>query len=325
MCGTFSLLTVFDIDREVLGVYYGLFRGRSKMKNEKLKPLTKDEELNLGEAIQKGLKAQKRLNSGEKCSELIELVELGQRAEEKLVRCNIGLVHDRAQHFKRKYPSSPEYDDLVQEGMCGLMIAVRKYDPSRNNKFSTVAYHWINQAITRGANTTGRTIRMPENRIYDYTHMNRIASRPENLDRSQEEVDAIICRELNLTPETVSVIRRAARGATSLNRLVSTNDQSRELIEIVGESNASPGAETEMFRNRVGENIMKAVYGLDELHRDVILSSFKFDKDLTPDVVRKRHSLPPFLFRKLKNEALDELRSSLLSQGIEMEDFLEQS
>ncbi len=79
------------------------------------------------------------------------------RALDWFVNSNIRLVHKIASKHKGKL----EYDDLVQEGQLGLLTAIDKFDPERGHKFSTVAYWWVEQAITRAIGDKARTIRLP--------------------------------------------------------------------------------------------------------------------------------------------------------------------
>jgi len=93
--------------------------------------------------------------------ELAKRIEKGDlAAKERLINSNLRLVV----HVARKYQGQGlAMGDLVQEGMLGLIRAAEKFDWRKGFRFSTYATIWIRQALQRGLDNTGRTIRLPAN------------------------------------------------------------------------------------------------------------------------------------------------------------------
>lgn len=299
------------------------------MKTTKQKHLTKDEELELGTIIQKHYKAREELNSGKritaaKKAKLEIAVKEGERAVDTLVRANIGLVHDRVQIFKSRYPSGPEYEDLVQEGMAGLMTAVHKYDPDRGNKFSTVAYYWIAQAVARGANKTGRTVRLPENRINDFSKINKITNSPEVEDFTPVELDNFIMEQLGLSTTDLMNIRNAASTPASLNKVISSESgNTKELIDFIEDKDAVSSSEDQVMRDEMTQVLHESVNNLNNIKRDIIYATFPIgDQEMmTSEEVRSKWDLQPFTFKRLQAQAIMELKTSLTKKGFSFEDF----
>ena len=124
--------------------------------------LSREDEARLSRLIQEGREAKEQLARrgvhGPRKRQLTMAVHDGDRATEQFINANLRLVVSLA---KRYQASELPLLDLVQEGNLGLIHAVNKFDWRKGFKFSTYATWWIKQAISRGIDNTGRTIRLP--------------------------------------------------------------------------------------------------------------------------------------------------------------------
>src|SRR5262249_7557326 len=108
-----------------------------------------------------------------------------------------------------------QFLDLIQEGNCGLMKAVDKFEYRRGFKFSTYATWWIRQAITRAIADQARTIRVPVHMIDAINKMNRISRA--HLQQFGFEPDvAMIAQKLELPEAKVRQIMKIAKEPVSL-------------------------------------------------------------------------------------------------------------
>lgn len=85
-------------------------------------------------------------------------IAAGKQARERLICSNLRLVVHIAKRHQRRGLEMP---DLAQEGILGLHRAIEMFAPTKGYRFSTYAYHWINQAITRAIQDKSKAVRLP--------------------------------------------------------------------------------------------------------------------------------------------------------------------
>lgn len=144
--------------------------------------LTPEEEVLYAKQVQEMVALEKQLEaialrpelaiSLNKSKEEIRLIQRrGQIAKERMATANLRLVVMVAKKYQNR---NMEFIDLIQEGALGLYRSIEKFDPNKGYKFSTYAYWWIRQGITRAIAEKSRTIKLPVNLTEKLNKIKRI-------------------------------------------------------------------------------------------------------------------------------------------------------
>ncbi|RMF24863.1 MAG: RNA polymerase sigma factor, RpoD/SigA family [Cyanobacteria bacterium J083] len=264
---------------------------KEKLLNELKRKPTK---LELAQAL--GLKNERQLENR---------LYRGRVAKRKMIRSNLRLVVSIAKRYLNR---GVPFLDLIQEGAIGLNRAAEKFDPNKGYKFSTYAYWWIRQAITRTIANDARTIRLP---IHIVEKLNKLkkAQRDlkQQLQRNPKETE--LAKELKVSVTQLRQLLDLRRQSLSLNHRVGKAEDT-ELVDLL-EDNELQLPEEKMNEAMMRQDIANVLSDvLTEREKDVICLRYGLStsQPYTLEEVGGMFNLSRERVRQIQSKAMRKLR-----------------
>ena len=196
-------------------------------------------------------------------------------AAEKIVEANLRFVVKIANEYVNPKNTMFDITDLISEGNIGLLSAIDHFDPSKGIKFISYAVWWIRQSILKAIGEHGRSIRLPQNKAYELT---KIEKARKLIDSTLPEYEqyAQIAELTGLEEKTVQDLLFLTQGTVSLEAPIDKKESDSDTIGDMIESYGNDPEDTLMEKS-LHQEVRKAIKMLKPREELVLRLRYGFD------------------------------------------------
>lgn len=278
--------------------------------------LSPEEEVELGRTVRLGREMAATIASGatSETGHALDTIRRGVDARERMIRSNLRLV------LKVAYPyaqtTSIEIDDLIQEGILGLIRAVEKFDHSKGFRFSTYAFWWIRQSITRAIADKGDTVRLPvhvKEKLFRLKKAIRVLRR---FNSAKFPSISQLSDELQWPREQVQFLLDLSKTAhVSLEAPLDGNDH-KSLLDVIADE--SPGPADIVTASDEHDFIERVLQELSSKERAIITMRFGLDRiaERTLEEIGQQYDVTRERIRQIEAKALKKLAHPARSERL---------
>ena len=228
------------------------------------------------------------------------------KAERKIIEHNMRLVCSIARKYSNK---GVDFEDLVQEGVFGLIRAIEKFDYTKGFKFSTYATWWIQQAVKQSINRTSRIIRLPSHVIEKYQIIKK--AREEYMKKFDVEISyEDLSKQTEMSISKIQYYERVMQCTYSLDFVMQNGDGGKD-DSVVNYYIYDEKAQFEkQIANDMEKNmLMSLIEKLDSREQNVLKYKYQLeDMDITIDEFCSRFGIEKAKIKQIEKTALKKLR-----------------